>query len=143
MGILGTTYLAVRYNYHIIKDKSSDQLVFDRDTIIPITHIAYWRCILQRKQAHLEKVVIHEISNWIKYDHIFGDQVLLRNKTAYKYETPFIVTYKLLQIWTNRTAALQTVAVMNRINIHRIKPYPYNVDVEWHSHLQENINIHI
>ena len=90
----------------------------------------------------IEKDVIRKNSTRIDYNYIVGYQVMIRNKAAYKYETPFKDLYEIFQMWTNGTVTLWMGAVTTRINIHRIKPYN-NIDVEWLSPLQENINIHV
>ena len=54
---------------------------------------------------------------------------MARNKSAYKYETLFKGLYGIVQMWTNSTITLQTVAVTTGINIRNIKPYN-NTDVE-------------
>ena len=89
MRILLVAYFAVQSTYHIIKDKIPGYLVFDQDMIIPIKHIGDCRYIRQRKQVKIKKGVIRENSTRIHYDYRVGDQVLLINKSAYKYETPF------------------------------------------------------
>ena len=48
---------------------------------------------------------------------------MLINKAAYKNETPFIGTYKIVQAWTNGKVTLRVGAVTKRINIRYIKPY--------------------
>ena len=123
MGILSATAFSVQSTYHINKDKSPVQLVFVRDMIIPIKHIADWIYINQCKQVQMEKYIIHEKSTWIKYNHRFLGQVLLINKSAYKYETTFIGMYEKFQTRKNKTVALGVGAVKKRINIRCIKPY--------------------
>ena len=65
--------------------QSPVQLVFGRDIILPITHISGWRYIHQRKQAQVYKDVIRENTTRINYDYILGYQVLIRNKSEFKY----------------------------------------------------------
>ena len=65
--------------------------------IIPIKLIADWRYIRQNKQAQIEKDVIRKKSNQIEYGHRVGYKVLLRTKAAYKYRTPFIGPYEIIQ----------------------------------------------
>ena len=76
----------------------------------------------------MEKYIIHEKSTWIKYNHRFLGQVLLINKSAYKYETPFIGMYEKFQTRKNKTVALGVGAVKKRINIRCIKPYKQEED---------------
>ena len=48
---------------------------------------------------------------------------MIRNKSEYKYKTPFKGPYENFQTWKNITVTLQMVAVTNRINICRINTY--------------------
>ena len=50
-GILAAEAFAVRSTYHMTKGKISGQLLFGRDMILPINHMADWRYIRQRKQV--------------------------------------------------------------------------------------------
>ena len=123
MGILMSTASDVRSGYHRIKDKSPGQLVFVRDMILPIKHIADWRYIRQCNQSQIEKYVISKNSNWINYDHRVGNQVFLSYKAANNRETPFKGLCEIVQTRTNETVTLRIGAVTNRVNIRRIKPY--------------------
>ena len=95
--------------------------------ILPINQVAYWIYIHQRKQAQIEKYFIRKNSTIIDYGCRVGYQVMLRNKAAYKYETPLKCPYGFFQVWTNRSVILQTRSFRTRINIHCIKPYTIEV----------------
>ena len=90
MEILVEYAFMVRATYHSNKIKSPGQLVFNQYMILPINHVANWRYICQRKQLQIEKYFIHENSIRINYDYRVGDQVIMKNKAAYKYKTTFI-----------------------------------------------------
>ena len=47
MGILEASAFTVRYKYHRTKETIPGQLVFGRDLILPINHVADWRYIRQ------------------------------------------------------------------------------------------------
>jgi hypothetical protein len=49
-GILSATAFAVRSTFHSSLQSTPGQLVFGRDMIFNIQHIANWECIKQRKQ---------------------------------------------------------------------------------------------
>ena len=55
---------------------------------------------------------------------------MIRNHTAYKYETTFKRLYEIFQTWKNVTLTLQIGAITTRINIIRIKPYHKITDAE-------------
>ena len=58
MFIFASDAFAVLYKYHHVNGKIPRQLVFVRDTILPIMHIANWRYICPQKQAQIDKLVI-------------------------------------------------------------------------------------
>ena len=91
---------------HSTKYKSPGQLIFDQDMILPMNHIADWRYINQSKQSHIEKYIICKTFTRIGHDYGVGYQVMLRNKAAYNYKTPFRGPCKIFQAWKNRTVTL-------------------------------------
>ena len=123
IGILAAYAFAIKCMYHSTKDKSTYQLFFIQDTNLQINHVADWRYIHQRKQVKIEKYAIHKNSTKIENDYKFGDQIMLRNKAAYKYKTPFRGPCEIDQIRTNGIVTLQMGAATTRINIHHIKNY--------------------
>ena len=123
MVILVATPFSVRSTYHSTKVKTLGQIVFGRDVILPINHVADWRYIPQRKQAQIYKDAIIENTTRIDYDYGLGDKVMEKNKSVYKYETLFKGPYVIFHTWTNKTVTLRTGAVTTIINIHNIKPY--------------------
>ena len=52
-GILASTMFAVRATYHTTLQASPMQLVFGRDAILNIKHVADWEHIRQRKQLRI------------------------------------------------------------------------------------------
>ena len=52
-GILAATMFAVRATYHTTLQASTMQLVFGRDDILNIKHVANWEQIRQRKQLRI------------------------------------------------------------------------------------------
>ena len=86
MEILVAEVFSVWSTYRRNKYKGKGQLFFILEMITPIKHVADWRYIHQGKQAQIEKYVICKKYTWIKYDHIFRNQVFMINKAAYKYK---------------------------------------------------------
>ena len=80
MVILATYTLVIIYAYHRTKGKIPCQLVFGRDMIFPINHIADWKYMCKRKQSQIEKDVIREISTRTNHDYRVGDQVIIGRK---------------------------------------------------------------
>ena len=129
MGILASAAFVVRYTYYRMKDKSPGQLVFGRYMILPINQVADWRYIRHRKQTQINKGLNRENNTRIDHNYRVGDKVMTKNRSAYKYKTPFRGPYEIVQTLTNGTVTLQTGAVTHRINIRNIKPYN-DADVE-------------
>ena len=123
MGIVSAAAFSVFSMYQRTKGKNQGQLVFVRDIIPPINHIVNWIYILQRKQPQIETDVIRENSTIINCDFRVGDQVMIRIKSVYKYNTSFKVPYEIVQTWTKTSVALRTVAVTTKVSIRCIKPY--------------------
>ena len=57
------------------------------------------------------------------------DKFPTKNKSYFKYKTPFKGLYAIVQTWENVTITLQMGSVTARINIRNIKPYNI-IDVE-------------
>ena len=76
MGILEAAVFAFHSTYHKTKGKIAGQLVFGRDMILPINHVADWRYIRQRKQTQIDNDAIQEKNNRINHDYRVIDTVL-------------------------------------------------------------------
>ena len=129
MGILAAAYFAIRSMYHRTKVKIPVQLVFGRDMILPINHVADRRYIRQRKQTQINKYLDRENTTRIDYDYRAGDKVLTKMRSAYKYKTLFRGPYEIVWTWKNGTSNLLIGTVTHIINIRNIKPYN-DADVE-------------
>ena len=76
-GILSATAFAVRSTYHTTLKKTPRQLVFGRDMILNIKHIANWEYIRQNKQKMIEKNNKAENAKRVAYSYKEGDHVFL------------------------------------------------------------------
>ena len=85
-GILSATAFAVRSTYHTTLKKTPGQLVFGRDMIFNIKHVANWEYIRQNKQKMIEKNNKAENAKRVAYSYKEGDLVLLLRGTENKYE---------------------------------------------------------
>ena len=67
------------------------------------------------------------------YDHDYKvrDNVIVTNKSAYRYETPYNGTFVITQCWTNIMVTLQCGPIEIRHNIRRIKPYISDTNIEY------------
>ena len=122
-GILAATAFAVRSTYHTTLQATPGQLVFGRDMILNTPFIADWEAIRRRKQELIDKNNKNENAKRIPYTYRVRQQVLVRNKRANKYETPYIGPYPITKVWTNGNVTIRKGPVQERINIRWIKPY--------------------
>ena len=122
-GILSAAAFAVRATVHTTLQKTPAQLVFGRDMILNIKHVANWEHIKQRKQQLINKNNMRENSKRIPHKYQIGDKVLIKKGTENKYETPYEGPYSILKIHDNGTVRLQRGAISDTINIRRLTPY--------------------
>lgn len=54
-GVLSATKFAVRSAYHTMLKKTPGQLVFGRDMVFNLSHVANWELICQNKQKLIDK----------------------------------------------------------------------------------------
>ena len=123
IGILSATAFAVRSTYHTTLQKTPGQLVFGRDMIFNIEHLANWEHIRARKQKIIDKN--NERENAKRVPHIYKtkDMVMLKIGTENKYEQPFSGPHRILKVFKNGTVHLQMGAISDTVNIRRIEPY--------------------
>ena len=122
-GILCATAFAIRATLHTTLQKTPAQLVFGRDMILNINHVANWEHIKQRKQNLINKNNQRENSKRIPYTYMVGDKVLLKRGTENKYEAPYEGPYSILKVHDNGTVRLQRGAVSDTVNIRRLTPF--------------------
>ena len=113
----------VRSTYQITLKKMPGQLVFGRDMIFNIQHVANWDFIRQNKQCYIDKNNKAENAKRIDYQYKEGDLVLLLRGTENKYEAPYKSPYCILHVNDNGTVRLQVGAVKDTVNIRRLMPY--------------------
>ena len=79
-GILAATMFAVRATYHTTLQASPMQLVFFRDAILNIKHVADWEHIRQRKQLRIN--YNNKQENMLHNNHQYkvGDKILFKHK---------------------------------------------------------------
>ena len=77
-GVLAATAFAVRSTYHTTLKKMPGQLVFGRDMIFNIQHVANWEFIRQNKQICIDKNNKAENAKRIAHLYKEGDLVLLK-----------------------------------------------------------------
>jgi hypothetical protein len=122
-GLISAVGFAIRSTYHTTLKATPGQLVFQRDMILPIEHIADWQMIKHRKQQLINKNNERENAKRINYDYKVGDRVLIYTPDPNKMEQPREGPYPVIQVHTNGTVTLQKGLVTQRYNIRQIVPF--------------------
>ena len=98
--------------------------------ILPIKHTVDWELIHQQNQTKIYKDNIRANRNQVCHYYKVGDKFMLNKHNAYKYETPYMGPFFITRCFTNITVNLQCGVIQITYNIHRIKPYKYDTNVE-------------
>ena len=122
-GILAATAFAVRSTYHTTLQATPGQLVFGRDMIFNIKHVADWEAIKQRKQKIINQNNARENKKRLKHNYNVNDMVLLERHDAREYESPYLGPFKITEVYTNGTVTIKKGAVYERVNIRRLVPF--------------------
>jgi hypothetical protein len=122
-GILAAAAFALRSTFHTTLQATPGQLVFGRDMILNVQHQIDWTAIKRRKQELIRKNNRIENAKRIPYQYRVGDQVMMEDHRANKYETPYKGPYRITKVNTNGTVRLMMGAVTDTVNIRRIHPY--------------------
>ena len=85
-GILAATMFSVHATYHTTLQKSPMQLVFGRDSILNIKHVADWEHIRQRKQWRINHNNKRENMRRNNQQYKVGDKILFKRKKNSKHE---------------------------------------------------------
>ena len=121
--ILAATMFAIRATYHTTMQASPMQLVFGRDAILNIKHVANWDHIKELKQAKIDANNKRENQSRIEHHYQVGDQVLIRARKNTKHDKEYEGPYPLTKVNTNGTVNFQKGIVNDVINIRRVKPF--------------------
>jgi hypothetical protein len=104
---------------HTTLQKTPAQLVFGRDMILNVTHIANWELIKQRKQRLINKENANENAKRHPHQYQEGDCILLNRGTENIYESPYEGPYEVLKVHDNGTVRIQRGTVQDTVNIRR------------------------
>ena len=77
---------AVRATYHTTLRAFPMQLVFSRDSILNIKHVADWEQIRQHKQLQINHNNKRENMRWNNPQYKVGDKILVKRKKNSKHE---------------------------------------------------------
>ena len=99
------------------------QLVFGRDAIINIKHVADWEQIRQHKQLRINHNNMRENMRRNNHKYKVDDKILVKCKKNSKHELEFMGPLPITQINDNGTVRFQKGIINNAVNIRRIKPF--------------------
>ena len=97
-GILAATMFAVRATYHTTLQASPMQLVFGRDAILNINHVANWEHIRQRKQLRINHNNKRENMRRNNHQYKVGDKIIVNRKKNSKHELEFMDPFPIIPI---------------------------------------------
>ena len=123
IGWVSTICFAIRSTYHTTLKATPGQLVFGRDMIFHIEHVANWQQIRERKQELINKNNDRENATREEYDYAVGDKVLILVAEHNKMERPREGPYVIVRVHTNGTVTIQKGVVTERLNIRQIIPF--------------------
>ena len=123
--ILASIAWAIRCSYHCTFKASPAQLVFNRDMVMHMAHIANWNEISRKKQEQVDKDNTRENAKRIRHDYLPGQRIMIVRDGLYrKLEGPHLGPYSITEVYANGTVRIQkSPHVTDRINIRRITPY--------------------
>ena len=98
-------------------------LVFGRDAILNIKHVADWENIRQRKKLLINHNNKQENMRRNNHQYKVGDKLLVKRKKNSKHELEFMGPLRITQINDNGTVRFQKGIINDALNICRIKPF--------------------
>ena len=99
------------------------QLVFGRDAILNIKHVANWEHIWQRKKLWINHN--NKRKNMRRNNHHYkvGDKILVKGKKNSKHELEFMCPLPITQINDIGKVRFQNGIINDSTNIRRMKPF--------------------
>ena len=122
-GILAATMFAVRATSHTTLQVYTMQLVFGRDAILSIKHVANWEHIWQQTQFRLNHNNKRENMHRNNHQYKVGDKILVKGKKNSRHELEFVGPLPLTQINDKWHNSFPKGIINDATNIRRIKPF--------------------
>ena len=123
-GILAAVAFAVRATVHSTTRATPMQIVFGRDAIFNIRHIADWRYIEERKRKLIQRNNKRENNARIPHTYAVGDKILIKNAQSTKYGTnAYSGPYTITSVYDNGTVRVDEGPLTDIYNIRNITPY--------------------
>ena len=108
--ILAAEWFSIRSTTNRLKGNIPGQLVFGRDTILPIKHMVNDELINHQNQTQNNKDNTRKNRNRVEHSYKVGDKLMISNHAVYKYETPYKGPFMIKRCFTNGKINLQDVA---------------------------------
>ena len=121
-GILAATAYAIQSTYHTTLGATPGQLIFGRDMVFNLKHVADWHAVGQRKRERMRRNDRQENRTRVPHNCHAGDDALLRCFQARKLECPHRGPCEVIEAHDDGTVTLQTGAVQQRINVRGVTP---------------------
>ena len=100
------------------------QLIFGRDAIFQVQHLADWRYITQRKQDAINNNNRRENAKRLPYNYRVGQHVLIKAEQSAKYGTDlYLGPFTVEAIHNNGTIRVNEGTVTDTYNIRNVTPY--------------------
>jgi len=123
-GILSAIAFATRATIHTTSRATPMQLVFGRDAIFNVKHLANWKYIQDRKQALINLNNKKENSSRRPHQYQVGARVIVKDAQRLKYGSDaYHGPYPITEVRDNGTVRIQMGAVSDTYNIRNIHPY--------------------
>ena len=98
MVILAATMFKILSTQNTVKGYTPGKKLFGCDTIILIGHNEDWQLIHHEKQTQINYDNSRKNRKRVDYDYKVGNNIMLKNKKAYKYRNPYKGTYKVIHM---------------------------------------------
>ena len=108
---------AVRATYHKTLQASLMQLVFGRDAILNIKHVADWEQIRKRKQLRINHNNMRENMRRNNHQYKVGDKILVKRMKNSKHDLEFMGPFPITQINDNGTVRFHKGIINDATNI--------------------------
>ena len=123
-GILAAVAYGVRATIHKTRQASPMQLVFGRDALMPIQHIADWQFVRNRQRKIIQKNNERENASRISHNYCVGDLVLVKQEQQRKYGSdPYLGPYEVTEVRNNGTLRIRMGSITDTWNIRNVHPY--------------------
>ena len=123
-GILGAVAFGIRATVHSTTRVTPIQLVFGRDAILNVQHVANWRYIKDQKQKLIDYNNKCENAKRLPHDYKANDMILIKAEQNSKYGTDaYLGPYTIVQVNDNGTVQVNEGTITDTYNIRNITPY--------------------